>query len=76
MSLARIPPSLRGSYLSSNWGRSLAHVNPPMSFATVQVRDIGLRSFSMAPGGHALGTGVTMEDLSRDGIYPSFNDWL
>ena len=42
----------------------------------MQVRDIGLRSFSMAPGGHALGTGVKMEDLSGDGIYPSFNDWL
>ena len=60
--------------MSSNWGRSLAHVKPPTTFATVQVRDIGLRSFSMAPGGHTLRTGVTMEDLSRDGICPSLTD--
>ena len=59
----------RGSILSSStWGRSLVHVKPSMIFDTVQVRDIGLISFSMAPGGHTLGKGATMKYLSRDGI--------
>ena len=47
--------------------RSLVHVKPSMIFDTVQVRDIALISFSMAPGGHTLGKGVTMKYLSRDG---------
>ena len=47
-----------------------------MIFDTVQVRDIGLISFSMASGGHTLVKGVTMKYLSRDEIYPFVNDWL
>ena len=47
-----------------------------MTLATVQVRDIGLRSLSMVLGGVTLVIGVAMDDLRRDGMYPSLNDWL
>ena len=47
-----------------------------MTLASVQVKDIGLRSLSIVLGGETLGLGVTMHDLRREDMYPSFNDWL
>ena len=65
-----------GSILPFNWGKSLLQVKPSITLATVQVSEIGLRSFSIALGGVTLGIGVTIEDLRRVGIYPSLSDWL
>ena len=53
----------RGSILPSNCDSSLLQTNPSMTLASVQVRDIGLRSLSMVVGGVTLGIGVTMDDL-------------
>ena len=56
------------SILPSNWGRSLEQVKPSITFAKVQVRDIGLRSCSIRAGGDTLGIGVTIDDFRRAGI--------
>ena len=66
----------RGSILPSNCDSSLLQTKPSMALVSVQIRDIGLRSLLMVLGGVTLGIGVTMDDLRRDGMYPSFNDWL
>ena len=66
----------RGSILPSKYDTSLLRTKPSMTLASMQVTDIGLRSLSMVLGGVTLGIGVTMDDLRRDGMYPSFNDWL
>lgn len=62
--------------LPSNWDKSLGQVNPSITFATVQVRDIGLRSCLISLGGDTLGMGVTIDDFRRAGMYPSLRDWL
>ena len=49
---------------------------PSITFAKVQVRDIGLRSCSIRAGGDTLGIGVTIDDFRRAGMCPSLRDWL
>ena len=46
-------------------------VKPSITFTNVHVSEIGLRSLSMALGGITLGRGLTIDDLRRNGIYPS-----
>ena len=60
----------------SNCGRSLLRVKYSMTFAIAKVSDIGLRSFSVQPGGDTLLIRKTMGDFRRDGINPSLKDWL
>ena len=51
-------------------------MNSSSTLASVQVSEIGLRSFSISDGGLTLGIGVTMVDLSNAGRVPSSSDWL
>lgn len=64
--------------MPSRWDDSLLQVKPSMTSASVQVRDMSLRSLSMVLGGITLGTGigVSMGDVRIDGMYPSLSDWL
>ena len=49
-------------------------MNPSSTLARVQVREIGLRSFSISDGGLTLGIGVTMDDLRDGGRVPCSSD--
>ena len=68
--------NFRWSIFRCNYGSSLLHENPSMTFASVQVSAIGWRSLFISLGGFTFRIGVTMKDFRSDGMYPSLRDWL